>query len=121
MSTRRRHGSGPPPRNSDRAGTGPSKTEYLRSAVMRRKEVTSFLAAHREARFVPERACGKTRYASAADAQTALALVVRYGDCDGRFPIRAYACTACDGWHLTSWSAPDSPPPIHPSSSPNPS
>jgi len=118
MSARRRHGSGPPARQDGRAGAGPSKTEYVSKAATRRREITAFLCSNPKARLVPEQACGKTRYASAADAQTALALIVRYGDTDGLVPIRTYACTNCGGWHLTSWPTPDSPP-LHPNPNPN--
>lgn len=73
--------------------------------------IAGILAVHPEARFIPERACGKTRYGSASAAESALAVIVRYGDHRGRVPVRAYACPACGGWHLTSWVTPDAPPP----------
>ena len=111
MSARRRHGAGPPPRDDGRAGTGPSKAERRYAAEKRSKAIGSFLGAHPGARFVPEHSCGKTRYASASAADSALAVIARYSDRSGRVPVRAYACPACGGWHLTSWTAPDAPPP----------
>lgn len=85
--------------------------ERRRAAAERRKAIGSFLTAHPEARFVPERSCGKTRFPTASAAASELALIARYGDNGGRIPIRAYACPDCGGWHLTSWNSPDAPPP----------
>lgn len=111
MSARRRHGAGPPPRDDGRAGTSPSKAERRHAATERRKAIGGFLTAHPGALFVPERSCGKTRYASASAAESALAVIVRYRDRGGRIPFRVYVCPDCGGWHLTSWSSPDAPPP----------
>jgi len=74
--------------------------------------MATFLAANPQARLVPERACGKTRYVNSSTAQAALVVIARYGDRDpdGRIPVRAYPCPECEGWHLTSWPTPDAPP-----------
>jgi hypothetical protein len=55
-------------------------------------------------------ACGKVRYRDAEEATDALhALLTRAALADqlgGRHTIRVrrkYRCSACQGWHLTSW------------------
>ena len=112
MTARRRHGAGPPNRGDDRAGSGPSKSEYRRLGTARRRDAAALLTANPESRRVPDAACGKTRYASAAAAESALAVIIRFGDCAGRYPVRTYACPVCRGWHLTSWPAAHTPPPL---------
>lgn len=44
---------------------------------------------------------GKTRYRSVKDAGAA----IRVLKAKGRGENRAYPCSHCGGWHLTSWSA----------------
>ncbi|MFE2997339.1 hypothetical protein ACFXG4_20280 [Nocardia sp. NPDC059246] len=46
--------------------------------------------------------CGKIRYATQREADLALATLDRTNP--ARREKNSYRCTACDGWHLTSWT-----------------
>ena len=59
---------------------------------------------------------GKIRYRDHREATSALQRLVTQArlaeELGGRLTLavkRQYRCTACDGWHLTSWETPTSP------------
>jgi hypothetical protein len=47
----------------------------------------------------------KVRYPSEAEAEVALVKIRASGPKKpgGHIPLRSYACSYCNGWHLTSW------------------
>lgn len=45
--------------------------------------------------------CGKVKYANKADANTVIKTLKRKSR-RSKIPSRAYFCTDCGGWHLTS-------------------
>lgn len=95
-----------PDRQKPAKGRRPkSKAEQSRAATRRNRNKAALARQHPGAREIRPLTCGKVAYPDRGAAEAALVVIQLRGEARDKTPCRAYDCTTCEFWHLTSQPA----------------